>query len=190
MIHLEKVRSRRQMYHDHLASQLRGKTCRYLTIIMTAITAVYVHAFTAPVIETEGCFALNSLAANYRITLLEKVGLAINNNFAITVCGEQSLRNNSFTNSIFTGMEYRPGRKLQVPLGLFGGISNIHIGYYRSLTPVAGCNSGLIIWLNEAASLRINYLAKLYFDKAIVFGNDCFFGFAFSFLKGPDRRDR
>ena len=155
-----------------------------LSILFCCSTVFFVRAAEKPVVEVEGCFALSSFAGNLKISMIEKVSFVTKINTAVSIFGEQSFRNNSFINSLFAGAEYRFGNEtMQVPLGLFGGIYDVHIGQYSTFLPVAGTNTGIIVWFNEIASLRINYCAKLYFDKEVVFGNDLLVGFAVAFGK-------
>jgi hypothetical protein len=156
------------------------------TALFLSVIATYAHP--APSLEIEGYVTANTFNRSIRISVIEKFTTVIKHSFGVSVFGEQALRNNSFENSIFAGAEYRFGKKsLQVPIGLFAGINDLHIGQYAAVIPVVGGSSGIILRLSERSSLRVNYFGKVYFDTETVFGNDVMIGFAYTFIS-RDRR--
>jgi hypothetical protein len=60
----------------------------------------------------------------------------------------------------------------------------MYVGHYSESVPVFGINSGLIFWLDKRVSLRVNYLAKLYFKDRTTPGNDLLIGFSYAFGTG------
>ncbi len=152
----------------------------FLLIIFTSVAT----EVNKTIIEIEGCFTLNTYNSSFKLSLLEKVAIPVCQHLYASVCGEQSLRNRSLENSLFCGAEYHLGqKKFQIPLGIFTGLHSFHIGQYTSSVPVGGINTGLIVWLTRQTSLRVNYLAKLYFDKQTIFGSDVYIGFSFAILR-------
>jgi hypothetical protein len=155
------------------------------------IFAISAYCASKPTVELEGCFSLNSFSNNVRISAIEKASLVFRENVVANFFGEQSYRNYSFINSIFTGVEYRFLRKnVQLPIGLFCGLNDIHIGQYSSILPVVGANTGFILPFNEIVSLRVNYYGKCYYAEQNVFGNDIYIGIGIKINKTNFKENR
>jgi hypothetical protein len=150
---------------------------QWLAIVFVVIILSWVPGRAKPALELEGCLAINSFANALRISAIEKVSLVVAERYALSVFGEHSARNYSFTNALAGGVEYRLLKgKVQLPAGVFGGINSLHIGQYAFVQPLAGGHCGVILWLTEAASVRCNYYGKLYFGEQTIFGSDLFLG--------------
>ncbi len=155
------------------------------------ILSISAYCISKPSFELEGSFSLNTFSNNLRILAIEKTSLVFTDKIAANIFGEQTYRNYSLTNSLFAGVEYRFfGQKAQLPIGLFCGINDIHIGQYFSILPVIGANTGLILWINEIASLRVNYYSKCYFAEQNVFGNDVYIGLGIKIKMTEFRKNR
>lgn len=169
---------------------MRISVVLFLTFVITS------SSFSKPEFELEGCFALNSFSNNVRVSIVEKFSYVFRQNMAVSLFGEHAFRNGSSVNSFFAGPEYRFAFRypIEVPLGIFGGIYDLHIGQASIVIPVIGANTGLFVWLTENVSLRVSYYGKFYFDETTVFGNDIYIGLGVKiknwFGKSPDSRVR
>lgn len=146
-----------------------------VVLVMLGVSGVSAHA--KPALELEGCLAVNSYAQSIRVSAIEKLSLVVADRYAFSLFGEHTFRNYALTNALFGGVEYRVLKgRVQLPVGVVGGMSSLHIGQYAFVQPVVGAQCGVLLWLTEAASVRLHYYAKRYAAEQVVFGSDMFLG--------------